>query len=237
MPSYPTSVFSPTSKSAGQVIQAAHVNDLQDEIVAIETGLTQGTAPLNSSNSTVGKLNVTGVSTLGGAVTFGAGVASTVSFASSVTFLAGVTFTVAPNLGFEAARVVSESTQSIATGTFTALTRLTAQDFITNSSMHSTAANVARLVPQSTGIFRATVQVRFTQNSSGSRVVLIRDSSGASLADSRTAALATTDAIVQATGTKRFDVTGGYLEAFAYQDTGSTLSLLAADTWFEMVKQ
>lgn len=58
MPSFPTSVFAPASKSAGSVIQPAHVNDLQDEVVAIEAGYINGTAPLNSSN-----LNVTGTST------------------------------------------------------------------------------------------------------------------------------------------------------------------------------
>ncbi len=58
MASYPTSVFAPASKNSGDVIQAAHVNDLQAEVTAIEGGLLNGTAPLNSSNSTVASLSV-----------------------------------------------------------------------------------------------------------------------------------------------------------------------------------
>lgn len=39
MASYPTSVFSPTTKTAGQTIQPAHINDAQAEITALETDL------------------------------------------------------------------------------------------------------------------------------------------------------------------------------------------------------
>lgn len=52
MASFPNSVFAPVTRSNGQTIDAAHVNDLQDEIVAIEAGYRNGTAPLNSSGST-----------------------------------------------------------------------------------------------------------------------------------------------------------------------------------------
>src|SRR3990167_1531178 len=36
---YPTSVFAPASRSNGQTIDAAHVNDLQAEVTAIENAL------------------------------------------------------------------------------------------------------------------------------------------------------------------------------------------------------
>src|SRR3990167_5444714 len=62
--SYPTSVKSFTTKNTSDAIQAAHVNDLQDEVAAIEGGLLNGTAPLNSSNSTLAALSVTGNSTV-----------------------------------------------------------------------------------------------------------------------------------------------------------------------------
>ena len=64
MPSYPGAVKAFTSRNSGDVIQPAHVNDLQDEVAAIETGLLNGTAQLNSSNSTLANLSVTGKSTL-----------------------------------------------------------------------------------------------------------------------------------------------------------------------------
>lgn len=85
MPSFPNSVFAPPTRSNGQTIDASHINGVQDEVVAIEDGYRNATAPLNSSNSTLANLSVTGGSTLG-AVTFG----STVRFASSATFGAGL---------------------------------------------------------------------------------------------------------------------------------------------------
>ena len=75
--SYPGAVKSFVSRNAGDVIQPAHVNDLQDEVNAIESGLLNGTAPLNSSNSTMvhvsatAGLNVVGNSTFGSTVTIG----------------------------------------------------------------------------------------------------------------------------------------------------------------------
>lgn len=62
--SYPTAVKSFTVKNAGDTIQPAHLNDLQDEVAAIEGGLLNGTAPLHSSNSTVANLSVSGGSTV-----------------------------------------------------------------------------------------------------------------------------------------------------------------------------
>jgi len=42
--SYPSSVKTFTTKTTGQVIEASHVNELQDEVTAVETGLLQGLA-------------------------------------------------------------------------------------------------------------------------------------------------------------------------------------------------
>jgi hypothetical protein len=68
MASYPTSVKTFTTRSPGQTIGSAHINEIQDEVNALEAGLLNGTAPLNSSNSTVANLVVTGGSTLGNVV-------------------------------------------------------------------------------------------------------------------------------------------------------------------------
>lgn len=68
MASYPGSVKTFSNRSAGQTIEPSHVNDLQDEVNAIEAGLLNGTAPLNSSNSTVVALSVSGASTFTGAM-------------------------------------------------------------------------------------------------------------------------------------------------------------------------
>jgi hypothetical protein len=78
MASYPNSVVAFTTKNTGDTIQASHIDDLQAEVTAIETGLLNGTAPLNSSNSTLVHLSVTagmnivGNSTLASTITIGA---------------------------------------------------------------------------------------------------------------------------------------------------------------------
>jgi hypothetical protein len=58
--SYPGAVKTFTSRSAGQTIASAHINDLQDEVTAIESGLLTGTAPIASSNASVNNLAVAG---------------------------------------------------------------------------------------------------------------------------------------------------------------------------------
>ena len=68
MANYPTSPPSFTNKSNGQIIDASHVTSLQDEVAAIGGGLLQGTAPLNSSNSTFAAAAVTGAFFANGAV-------------------------------------------------------------------------------------------------------------------------------------------------------------------------
>jgi hypothetical protein len=67
MATFPGGVFSPTTKSNGQVVDASHINDLQSEITAIEDGYRNATAPLNSSGSTLATLSVAGGSTFTGA--------------------------------------------------------------------------------------------------------------------------------------------------------------------------
>ena len=68
MANFPNSVtsFSAKQDGIGQIIAASHVNTLQDEVAAIEDGYLNGTARLNSSNSTVASLNVTGATTIAG---------------------------------------------------------------------------------------------------------------------------------------------------------------------------
>lgn len=58
MASYPSAVKTFSNRSAGQTIEASHINDLQDEVNAIEDGLLNGTAPLTCSNATVQRLVV-----------------------------------------------------------------------------------------------------------------------------------------------------------------------------------
>lgn len=64
MASFPTAVKSFTTKNTGDTIQPADVNDLQDEVNAIEAGYLNGTARLNAGASTLASLVVAGGSTL-----------------------------------------------------------------------------------------------------------------------------------------------------------------------------
>lgn len=59
--SYPASVKSFATRSPGQVIGSAHVNDLQDEVAAIESALVTG--PIALPATTIGSLTVSGGST------------------------------------------------------------------------------------------------------------------------------------------------------------------------------
>jgi hypothetical protein len=89
MANYPNSVPSFTNKSAGQTVASAHINSMQDEIVAIGSGLLNGTAQFNSSNSTVASLSILGGFTMFGRqnVTLSTGNTDNLSVQSSVTLL------------------------------------------------------------------------------------------------------------------------------------------------------
>lgn len=85
--SYPTAVKTFTTKNAGDTIQPGHLNDLQDEVAAIEGGLLNGTAPLNSSNSTVANLSVAGNSTIAGTLTVNKIVSTSITASGVTTYV------------------------------------------------------------------------------------------------------------------------------------------------------
>lgn len=88
MASFPDNIFSPASKNSGDTIQVSHVGDLDNEVVAMQQGYRNGTAPLNSSNSTVAALSVSGNSTFGGSITIGSTAGeSTITVRGSTTTL------------------------------------------------------------------------------------------------------------------------------------------------------
>jgi len=211
MASFPGSVKTFASRSNGQAIDATHINDLQDEVTALEDGYLNATARLNSSHSTVAALSVAG----------------------------GSTFTVRPVMPPpDAVHLQIGSTLALSDGQSTAINWLT-QTYMTNSSLHSTAANSSRLTPQSTGIYQITAHVAFNFNSSGRREIEIQDSSGGRVAllDSK---VTTQNAVeyVQVTGYKRFDAVGGWMRVVVTQSGASTMSIADGSniTWCEMHK-
>lgn len=209
MPSFPASVKSFTTKNAGDVIQNTHLNDLQDEVNAMEGGYLNGTARLNSSGSTLATLSVSG----------------------------GSTFAVRPATPPpDAAKVFLQSTVTIGTSGASTFA-WTAQAFLTNSSMHSTTTNNNRLIPQSTGLYQVVAQMGLSTNSTGFRTLTIVDSSGTNIARTDIAANSG-DVYMSAMGFKYFDALGGYAAAVGDFTGQSTLSILSGvgATWFAMVK-
>jgi hypothetical protein len=85
MASFPGAVKTFTTKNPDDTIQPSHIDDLQDEVNAIEDGYLNGSARLNSSNSTLRALSVTAGSTFAGATQFN----GPLTVNSSVTLNAG----------------------------------------------------------------------------------------------------------------------------------------------------
>lgn len=114
MANYPTSVTSFSNQVAGGVIQPSHVNTLQDEVNAIEAGLLNGTAPLNSSNSTVAALSVTGGSTFVGSVTISSNlqVSGNSTITGSLTVSSNITVT-GGQIAFPAAQSASAGANTL----------------------------------------------------------------------------------------------------------------------------
>ena len=126
MASFPTSAVTFAAISNGAVIQATDIGNPRDEIVAIEAGYLNGTARLNSSNSTLANLSVTNQSTFAGAVTFG----------SSATFSTGITFSTFTINIVPAVKVTHNAQQDVVSGTWTGLNWNTQAS--TNAPMQST---------------------------------------------------------------------------------------------------
>jgi len=205
MASYPSAVKTFTAKNAGDTIQPSHIGDLQDEVTAIEDGLLNGTAPINSSRITAPALSISGNSTLTGSVTC----SSLVS---------------APNQ--PRASAYNSGTQSLANGAFQAVTFNT-QDFNVGG-LHSTTTTPTRFtVPAgSSGLYLLTAQVYFPANSSGHReITFLRNGAtqigGTAIADTPSA---TYGVVLTSSLPTVLDATQ-YVEVAAYQDTGAAMTI------------
>lgn len=235
MPSFPDSVKSFTAKSAGQNIDPAHVNDIQDEVNAIEAGYRNGTAPLNSSGSTLTRLHVTGAST------FASGLQSSNSTLTALQVSSNSTFAIRPTMPPpDMVRATSTSLNGFANATTLALTFNADDVILTNSSMHSTATNSERVIPQSTGVYEVAVQVEVFSAfsaSTGSFSAIVEDSSAGVIALGLTNAITGFSPRINLTGYKRFDAVGAtsWLRAVGAFKDGSTNSL-TTNSWIALRK-
>lgn len=151
--SFPGAVKTFTTKNTGDVIQPADVNDLQDEVNAIEAGIRNGTAPLNSSNSTLTNLSVTANSTIAGALNVGGAMTiGTLDVGSVSTFAAGVTFLSRWSVGTSTAATLSTgNTDDLAIPSSIGTLRLTANSSgstLTGFAVSGGAANRQMLLLQ-----------------------------------------------------------------------------------------
>lgn len=206
MPSFPDSVFAPANRSNGQVIDASHVNGVQDEIVAIEGGYINGTARLNSS-----ALNVTAGSTFAVRPITPPPDAVALNLASTKAVTDGAFSTAAWAAGDHAinSSMFSGANSSRVTPQSTGVYLASAQlAFSANSS----GGRTMRIVDSSGAVVGRTSVRPVGPDGSGEPTIL------------------------SLTVTKRFDVTGGWLKVQGYQNGGSTVSLVVTDAHFSVIK-
>jgi hypothetical protein len=175
---YPTSVQSFTNKNSGDVVQPSHVNDLQTEVSAVETGLLNGlshafaaNAGFQSSNSTVANLTVNGTLQSSNSTVNALSVSSLSTFAYRP-------FMPPPDV-FRGSLAAGTSSHSNTTRAINWVT----DDILTNSSMHSTGTNPERVTPQSTGVYRFNLnaQVVSVEGADVDFALRVEDSSGATI--------------------------------------------------------
>lgn len=118
MASYPTSVKTFTSKSdgAGNRIFASHINDIQDEVTAIEDGLLNGTAPVNSSRVTAASLSVAGNSTIAGALQVNGNLASSAGLSAATLNISGNSSVGGNIVGAQALLIGGQKSTVLSTG-------------------------------------------------------------------------------------------------------------------------
>jgi hypothetical protein len=243
MASIPTPSKSFTSKNAGDTIQPTHVNDLQDEVNAIEAGLLNGTANLNSSNSTLANLSVTGGSTFSGPVqssnstVVNLSVTGNSTIAGSLTV--GGTFTpgaLAPTGVVTAnsqprAHVYNSATQNVENNAETNLTFNTAEFNVGSSAMWSSSVNPTRMTFQSTGLFLVGAKVVFPAGGTGNRYLRFEKTSGSTASlGSRVSAppdgsnFGSADPVALANVVPvQVTSTGDYVQAVVFQTQGSSV--------------
>jgi hypothetical protein len=206
MASFPTSVKTYATRNNGDTIQASHVNELGDEITAIEDGYRNATAPLNSSKSTVATLSVAGGSTFTGDVT-----------------MSGELF-VTKSPPITVAR--TSSAVAIPNAAYTAID-LYINDVLSTSTMHSTSSNPSRIIMPSSGIYHITGRISWSDfSTAGQRQLQIILNSTVSLnVNAQPAWPSTGFSLTQEASFISVFQANDYVELRAYQDSGSTGSL------------
>lgn len=242
---YPTSVPAFASKNSGDVVQAAHINDLQTEVTAIANGLLNGIAhpqvlssglTVSTGNTILGQnLDVAGNSTFHGSMVISSGL--TVSTGATViggslqvngnsTFAGSVnitgTLTLIPDV-YKCVLTHSTLTPVAAGGTV-----IPSWDTETaaTAGMHSTASNSSRITfAPSTGWWRVGATLPLNTASSGIFTIRLRlnDTSGIAYQPNYTPTAGVTDLNVETL--VRAQSTADYVTVAATVSAASTNSI------------
>lgn len=173
MATYPGGVFAPAAKATGNTIQAAHVNDLDNEVVAIEDalrngivhavtistgGLTVSTGGLRVGGPSTVQALTAGASTLASLSVTGGSTIGTLSAGNSTVADLNVTGTLTLPGGavvggrLPSAKVsIAASSVALSSGAFAGISWTT--DDYDSTNLHSTASNSSRVALTSSGIW------------------------------------------------------------------------------------
>ena len=237
MAQYPSAVKTFTTKNAGDVIQPSHIGDLQDEVTAIEDGILNGTAPINSSritapsaqitNCTISSLTVTSFnfptnSTLTNVNVTGGSTLASLNVTGDSTIAGDLYVTKRP----PSARVSQSATVQFANNTETCLSFNT-QTSVYPASMHSTTSNSSRLTAPSSGMYLITGHVLWNAFSSGGmrQVVVYKNDATIIAADTKPVSVA--NALWHSVTTVYPLAATDWVTLRVAQDSGSTGSVIA----------
>jgi hypothetical protein len=207
---FPNAVKNFVTINPGDLIQPSFGNDLQDEVHAIEAGYLQGTAPLNSSNSTVASLVVSSNLTVQGTVT-------------------------APNLFLATVCHLSHSlVQDIPSNTFTGLVWNT--ETRDGSSMHSTSVNSSRITfSASSGLYLVGLNLAWSQQSAAGPYfirIVANDAQAIGAQGGSTVAAGSNPVPMSVTAMFYATSTSDYVTAQAFNGAVSTNSIVSDSTLY-----
>jgi hypothetical protein len=257
MANYPTSDPSFPTRTAGQTIASAHINAVQDEVVAIGSalrgtlahglsvstgGLTVSTGSVNLGGpSSLATLQVNGGSTFAAPVVLSAAATLQVNalstFAQEVTFSSNVTIggslTVTGGFGARVpSAIVTHDANQVIPGTdaWTGLSWNT--EVLDSTAMHSTAVNSSRIALTSSGLWAVGWTGQWSTNSTGQQYsrIALNDATGI-CADVRSPSAAVGNVITLA-GVHYATSTTDYVTVQGKQNSGTNQNILATSTGY-----
>jgi hypothetical protein len=136
------------------------------------------------------------------------------------------------SIGPNICQVTGSSTQSIATGSFTALDW--DLDLIDPTALHSTSSNTSNVYIKTSGYYLITAQIQFATNATGNRQIRLYKSG---VFIDRTTAVMIANASVPifvTSSSPQYLVAGDYVSVYAYQNSGAPLDIVNNESYFSV---